>query len=104
MDVRTFKNAESVLSTELVEGRKLFDSESAAAIIIELQPGGEIPEHTTEEDVLFTVLEGTPVVTIGGESALATSQQLVPCAGGVMKGLKNNGPGIAKVLVVKLIQ
>lgn len=104
MDVRDFDSAESVLSIDLVEGRKLFGSDSAAAIVIELQPGGEIPEHTTEEDVLFMVLEGNPTLFINGESSSGQAQQLVPCAGGILKGLKNEGTTNARVLVVKLIQ
>lgn len=73
-----FDSAPSVLSTELTEGRRLFSSPSTSAIIIELMPGGEVPEHTTEEDV-FMVRQGEVLLTIDGESACAHPQSLVEC-------------------------
>ncbi len=97
-----FDTAPSVLSTELTEGRRLYASDSTAAVIIELKPGGEIPEHATEEDVFFLVLQGEVLLSINGESAYANFQSLIECPRRIPKGMKNNGTGIARVLVVKM--
>ncbi len=97
-----FDSAPSVLSTELTEGRRLFASASTVAVVIEIKPGGEVPEHTTEEDVFFMVLQGSVLLTINGESVSAAPQSLAECPGGISKGMKNTGEENARVLVVKM--
>ena len=102
MEATRFKEGISVISTDMIDARKLFTSPACEAIQINLEPGGEIEKHSTEENVIFYVVRGKVTATIGDERAEAGEQTVIPCKGGMLKGLLNTGTETASVLVVKL--
>jgi quercetin dioxygenase-like cupin family protein len=102
MDVNIFKDCEAVMDNGLIEARRRFVSDSTAAIEIQLQPGGEIPEHGTPENVFFYVLEGRGLLSVDGEVAEVSPGMVSQCASNVKKYIKNNSEGLLRVLVVKM--
>ena len=56
MKTLTFKDGISVIENEKIEARRVFTSNSTAAIEIHLQPGAEIEKHSTVEDSFFYIL------------------------------------------------
>lgn len=69
-----------------------------ATVLMELDPGGVLPNHRDSAEELLLVLEGRIVATVGpetatmGEGALAVVPSMVP------HGFRNAGPGRARVL------
>ncbi len=66
-----------------------------------LQPGGKIPPHTTTDNVLFYVIEGTVIATASGEDKEVSAGTLIEVPGTGDHGMFNNTDSVAKVLVIK---
>lgn len=81
--------------------KKLYDSEHAQAMHIELKPGESLIRHITPVDVFFYILEGAGIVEIGDESREVTRDMLVESPARIPHCLANNGEEIFRVLVVK---
>ena len=102
MEVNIFKDCEAVLDNGSIEARRRYVSDSTAAIEMQLQPGGEIPEHGTPESVFFYILEGTGLLSVNGEVAEVSEGMVSQCASNVKKYIKNNSDKLLRVLVVKM--
>jgi mannose-6-phosphate isomerase-like protein (cupin superfamily) len=84
-----------------VDVRKLYDSESAQAMHITLQPGESLKPHITPVDVFFYILEGTPDVRVGDETIPVRKDSLVESPKGIVHCLSNQSDVVARILVVK---
>ena len=102
MEVFNFSGGVPVISTDLIDARKLLGSDKTDVIQINMKPGGEIADHITEEDVIFYILKGLVTASIGEKKAEKGKETVIPCPGGTPKGLKNTGKENASVLVIKL--
>jgi len=102
MNANVFKECDAVIENEKVVARRRFVSDSTAAIEIQLQPGGEIPEHDTPEAVFFYILEGSGILTVDGERSEVTRGMVADCLSGIKKSLFNNSDELLSVLVVKM--
>jgi len=102
MKTNTFTNGIAIIENDKIEARKIFASNTTAALEVHLQPEAEIEKHATEEDAFFYILEGTAVIGIGDETGEFEKGNLIECPGGILKSVSNNGNIILKVLVVKM--
>ncbi|MBI9101098.1 MAG: cupin domain-containing protein [Spirochaetales bacterium] len=102
MEKTTFKEGIQLINTEKIDAKKLFTSEKCDAIQINLDPGGKIEKHSTEEDVLFYIVKGKVTASIGNEELEAEKETIIPCSAGIVKSLLNTGDEKASILVVKL--
>ncbi|MCW0482277.1 cupin domain-containing protein [Gaoshiqia sediminis] len=84
-----------------VDVRQLYDSESAQAMHITLQPGESLKPHITPVDVFFYILEGKPDVRVGDETIPVRKDSLVESPKGIVHCLSNQSDVVARILVVK---
>ncbi len=102
MIVNSFEECDSVIENDKIEARRRYESENTTAIEIRIQPGGEIPEHSTPESVFFYVLQGEGLVGIAGEEKNVIPGIVAECDANVKKYIRNNSKDILSVLVVKM--
>lgn len=102
MKTNTFTNGFAVIENEKIEARKIFTSNTTAALEVHLQPGAEIEKHATDEDAFFYILEGFAIIGIGDETEKFAKGSLIECPGGILKSVSNKTDKILKVLVVKM--
>ena len=102
MFITEFSQGVPLIDSESIEARRIFFSPGVAAVQIVLQPGAVIEPHETTEDVFFYVITGEPTITVAEDTRKVGAENLVECTGGVIKGMKNEGTEVAKVLVVKM--
>ena len=103
MKTVTFKDGMAVIEKENIEARRIFASNSTAAIEIHLQPGAEIEKHSTDEDAFFYILEGTATIGIDDEIQKVETGTLIECPGGTSKAISNTSSSLVKILVLKMI-
>ena len=84
-----------------VDVRVLYDHENAQAVHITLEPGESLKLHKTPVDVFFYILEGTPTVIIGEESAICQTDQLIESPAHIPHSIANPTNKRVRVLVVK---
>lgn len=85
-----------------VDVRKLYDTEYAQAIHIELKPGEALKKHITPVDVFFYVLEGKGIVEIGNEKQEAGPDTLIESPARIPHCWYNEGDSVLRILVVKV--
>ncbi len=94
--------AESHPNPHNAEVKKLYDTENAQAMHIELEPGQALKKHITPVDVFFYVLEGRGVVEIGGEKQEAGADTLIESPAKIPHCWYNESDAVFRVLVVKV--
>lgn len=60
-----------------VKGKPIVDMPEVGIINLVLEPGEKIPSHKTPVDVLFQVIEGKGTITIGEESQVVESGDII---------------------------
>ena len=101
MKIVDVKSAPEKPNPHNVSVRKLYDTEYAQAIHIELKPGESLKKHITPVDVFFYILEGNGVVEIGDESKKVSKDMLIESPARIPHRLINEGKEIFRILVVK---
>jgi mannose-6-phosphate isomerase-like protein (cupin superfamily) len=81
--------------------RAMYSAPEAMIVHIAVQPGGFVAPHPTSVDMEFFVLEGRGLFSLGNESVEAGEGTLIPSPAGIPHGMRNEGPGILRVLAVK---
>ncbi|SMO77204.1 Mannose-6-phosphate isomerase, cupin superfamily [Saccharicrinis carchari] len=84
-----------------VEVKQLYSAASAQMMHITLKPGEALKPHKTPVDVVFYVLEGSPTVHIGDESATFEKDALIESPANIVHYLSNQGSMQARILVTK---
>ncbi len=101
MKIVDVKSAPEKPNPHNVSVRKLYDTEYAQAIHIELKPRESLKKHITPVDVFFYILEGNGVVEIGDESKKVSKDMLIESPARIPHRLINEGKEIFRILVVK---
>jgi quercetin dioxygenase-like cupin family protein len=84
-----------------VLARAIYSAPEAMVVHIAVQPGGVVKPHVTPVDMEFFVLEGRGSFLLGEESTEAGPGILIPSPRGVPHGMRNDGPGLLRVLAIK---
>ncbi|MBT3363944.1 MAG: cupin domain-containing protein [Chloroflexi bacterium] len=84
-----------------VDARKLYDTQHAQAMHLELKPGQALLKHITPVDVFFYVLEGKGIVEVGDEKQEVGPDTLIESPSGIAHCWYNQSDGVLRVLVVK---
>ena len=66
-----------------------------------LQPGERLKPHATPVDVTFYVLEGSPTIHVGDESATMEKDTLIESPAHIMHNISNESQVLARILVIK---
>jgi mannose-6-phosphate isomerase-like protein (cupin superfamily) len=84
-----------------IDVREMYNKESAQAMLMALKPSESLKPHKTPVDVFFFILEGTPTIHIGNESAVCEADTLVESPADIVHFISNNSDILARILVVK---
>jgi quercetin dioxygenase-like cupin family protein len=103
MKMEKVSTAKSFPNIHGVEAKKIYASKGAEVIHMALTPGQSLKKHTTPVDVFFYILEGKGFVEIGEEKQEVEKDMIIDSPKGIPHLLANNGEGIFRFLVVKLI-
>ena len=71
--------------------------------VVDIGPGGQIPEHTEEErdhEEVFIVLEGDAVAAIDGVEQPAPKGTFVRVSPAVRRQMRNEGGEVARILII----
>jgi quercetin dioxygenase-like cupin family protein len=71
---------------------------STAAVMIELEPGAELPRHTDSAEELLIVLQGAAEASVGDETVRLERHQVALVPAMVLHGLRNVGDENLRVL------
>jgi quercetin dioxygenase-like cupin family protein len=82
--------------------QKVPHSYSTQTIQLTLEPGAVLPAHDKPVNVLFYVLEGAGLVTVGDEKEQCKAGMYIESPKDVMHGWENTSTAPLKVLVIKL--
>jgi quercetin dioxygenase-like cupin family protein len=84
-----------------VLARAVYSAPEAMVVHIAVRPGGFVAPHVTPVDMEFFVIEGKGTFLLGEESTEAGEGVLIPSPRGVPHGMRNEGPGMLRVLAIK---
>ncbi|MBN2111260.1 MAG: cupin domain-containing protein [Methanosarcinaceae archaeon] len=102
MKITSHRDAEKKNNPHGVNVHKLYDTEHAQVMHMELRPGEALKKHSTPVDVFFYVLEGEGIVEIGNEQETITKDMLVDSPARIPHRLLNESDGTFRFLVVKV--
>ncbi len=102
MEILDVRSAPEKPNPHNVSVRKLYDTEHAQVMHIELKPGEKMKRHITPVDVFFYVLEGKGSVEIGDETEEVSRDMLIESPAKIPHRLLNEGDSLFRVLVVKV--
>ena len=83
--------------------RRSLDVESFGINLVEIPPGDDIPEHDEvdrDQEEVFVVLSGDPVVVVNGEEIAAPTGTFVRVDVDAKRTVRNSGSEPASVLIV----
>jgi quercetin dioxygenase-like cupin family protein len=86
-----------------LDGRIMFSNPKAEAILLSLNPGEIIPEHTNPFDVLFIGMEGVATLKSGNQSLELEPKQTLFVTSEETRQMENNTDDSIAVMVVKIL-
>jgi len=104
MGVFSKKSGEVVLDQKGCRGIRLFENTGNEYVLLEIEPGGEIPGHALSIPVDFCVLKGSGTATVGEEILQVSEGQMVSCPPDISRGWKNETSELLEVLVIKSVR
>ncbi|MDZ7724925.1 MAG: cupin domain-containing protein [candidate division KSB1 bacterium] len=102
MKTININNAEPMKNSHGIDAKRIYDTEHAQVVHIELAPGEQLKPHITPVDVFFYVLEGEGVVEIGDETQTVSKDTLIDSPQGIPHCWYNKSDQILRVLVGKV--
>jgi len=102
MKIINYKDSEKKDNPHGVAVNRLYDTEHAQVMHIELKPGEKLKKHSTPVDAFFYVLEGEGIVEIGDEQETITKDMLVDSPARIPHRLMNESDSVFRFLVVKV--
>lgn len=102
MITRNYRQTEPIHSKNGVEGKRLYDMPEGQIIHISIEPGSTLPAHITPVNVAMYVLEGEPIIEIGGEQRVCLEGTLIESPKGIPHAIMNPSEEIVRILVMKL--
>jgi len=102
MESRFWKNLPPVRDKEGVKGTKIYSQAEGEIVHMFLEPGAELPVHTTPVNVAFYILEGNPTLIIGNEEQSFAPDTIIDSPKNIPHGIVNNSNKPARLLVIKM--
>ncbi len=101
MELKDPKMFEPVYNKNGVVGRKMTVDPNFEIIYMTLEPGSDLPPHTTPFDADFFAHKGNPTYSIGGKEINASEGKMIGCPGNIEHGIRNDSDNEVTVLVIK---
>ncbi len=102
MKITSFKTESDKENPHGVSVKKLYDTEHAQVMHIELKPGESLKKHSTPVDAFFYILEGEGIVEIGTEQQKVSKDMLIESPAKIPHRLMNESDGTFRFLVTKV--
>ncbi len=99
VDART---APSSKNPHGIHAARLYDTEHAQVVYLNLQPGEQLKLHITPVDAIFYVLEGEGVIEIGDEKKTVVADTLIDSPADIAHCWYNESDALLRILVVKV--
>ncbi len=81
--------------------RHLHETPHVMLSLLTLQPGDAVPPHSAPVDVVFYVVEGSPLVQVEDEEQRVETGMLVPSSAGHRHGFRNDGDAPVRILIIR---
>jgi len=101
MNIRNYTSVEKKENPHNVDVRPLYNDATAQVMHITLQPGEGLKPHKTPVDVVFYVLQGSPIIQVGDEQQTVDKDNLVESPADIVHNITNKGNEAARILVIK---
>ncbi|MCF7920982.1 MAG: cupin domain-containing protein [Candidatus Cloacimonetes bacterium] len=101
MEIRNFKDLPVAPTAHGIQAFKLHDTEHAVIMHLLLLPGEQLKPHITPVDVVFYVLEGSPVILVDEEEREVKVDDIIESPKDIVHCLYNRSQTQARVLVIK---
>jgi len=102
MNTILYSEAPSMQNQHGVDVRKMYEDDKIQVLQICLKPGDFIEKHSMPLDVIFYILEGKGIVSIGNEDKEVTQDILITSPAKLERGWKNIGDTPLRILVTKI--
>ena len=84
-----------------IKGEPIIDMPEIGIINLVMEPGEKVPSHKTPVNVLFQVIEGKGMITIGDETQIVEAGNIVVSPLQVPHALEANQDSVFSVYVIK---
>jgi mannose-6-phosphate isomerase-like protein (cupin superfamily) len=98
---RIYKSEEIKENPHKVDVRQMYNNASAQLMHITLKPGESLKQHKTPVDVVFYVLEVTPLIQVGNETKKFEKHTLIESPAEILHCISNMSKNDVRVLVIK---
>jgi quercetin dioxygenase-like cupin family protein len=85
-----------------VKGKPIVDMPEVGIINLILEPGEKVPSHKTPVDVLFQIIEGKGTLTVGEESQVVESGDIIVSPAQIPHALEASEGCLFSVYVMKV--
>ena len=102
MIVKNSQKEKNVPNPHGIRSTKIYDTENALIMHLELAAGEELKPHITPVDVAFYVLEGKPHILVGEEKIQVRKDDIIESPKNIVHCIYNETDEIVRVLVMKL--
>ena len=102
MEITNCSKSGSMKNPHGIKASKLYDTDLAEIMHIQLNPGDSLVKHITPVDVVFYVLEGEATINIGDEIETVSADNLVKSPKRVPHNISNKSDTPLRVMVIKL--
>ena len=85
-----------------IHAARLYDTEHAQVVYLNLQPGEQLKPHITPVDAAFYVLEGEGVIEIGGVKQTVGVDTLIDSPADIAHCWYNESNAPLRILVIKV--
>ena len=99
---KNHREIDPVINPNGIKSWKLYDTENAQVVHLQLEVGESLKPHITPVDVFFYVLEGKGSVLVGEEKISVSEGTLVESPRDIVHCLYNEGDTPFRVLVNKV--
>lgn len=84
-----------------IKGKPIIDMPEIGIVNLVMEPGEKVPSHKTPVNVLFQVIEGKGLITIGDETQIVEAGDIVVSPLEIPHALEANQDCIFSVYVIK---
>ena len=94
-------NGQIVYDAGGAQGTRLYEAEGNEYVMLSIDPGGGIPEHSLPLAVSFCVLKGSGICCVNGTEYELSESQMIECPPDAPRSWNNPTDSILEILVVK---
>ncbi len=102
MKIRNYIKSEKIANPHAIQSTKLYDTDHALIMHLNLKAGESLKPHITPVDVAFYVLEGKPTILIGEEKVQVGKDDIIESPKDIVHCIYNETDKDVRVLVMKL--